>query len=309
MGMDPPIAVGDFVFDAYGNLGFNFRDISDRITRASISWSMDGVSQLSFSVWDPDYSMLNNNYFQLRRAVIYDRFAATIATTRISQANGRGVFVECEARDITVQAMKLNKNPASISAGSATEYAQIAAAQVNLSFQGEYSPVVPTITSTTGTSDESVWSVLQSLASEARFVCFVVSDGTMYFASEQWLLRKYGMQMFFGNGVVFWWPDHPPDAIDPLRLVEAPICYTSDDDPYAAEFTARVDRTNATQLRPGMTAYLAGTGVAGFRGQYLITEVEYEWRSPTPVTVTCRTPERPRDKDNNLVPEFRNAFE
>lgn len=298
--MDPGIAVG--------NLGqLDMRDVTDLVIDAKLSWSMDGVSQLSFSFYDENFEFCRGNYFQLRRDVVHGFDAFTIASVRVEQSQGKGPIVNVEARNISAQLMKLDKTQSGVSAASATEYAQIWASIYGLGFQGEYTPLVPNITPATGaTNDDNVWSVLQSLASETSFVCFI-SNNILFFASEKWLLNKYGLQGWGFAGIGLFWPDPPPGWTDLFQLIEIPSCYRSDDDPYAAEFSAKIDRTNGTQLRPGMTVYLEG--IPMFTGQYLITEVQYDWRSPDPVSVTCRTPARPKDSEGDLVPEFRNALQ
>jgi uncharacterized protein YbjT (DUF2867 family) len=61
-----------------------------------------------------------------------------------------------------------------------------------------------------------------------------------------------------------------------------------------AEVRAVVRRENATKLRAGMTVVV--DGVNGFNGRYLITEVAFEENSPSPVSVSLRTPEKPKEK-------------
>lgn len=281
---------------------FNLRPIPN-VVSINLSWTIDEVSQCEVVVIDPDFQLLQNNYFQVRRDLLVGSDAFQIASVRVEQGDGKSPKVTVEARRLAVQQMKRDKNPGSIQASTATEYAQIAAQRYNLKFQGQGTAVVPNIANITGdNADESLWNVLQSLANEAQFVLFE-ADNTLYFASEQWLLGKYGFQFTIGAGVFFYWPNPPAGTADPFPLMKIPEFYTSDDDPYAAEFRAIVDRENAVQLRPGITAYM--DAVPHFKGRYLITEVSYDVDSPEPVSVSGRTPAPAVDKDGKKQPEYR----
>lgn len=283
--------------------GLNMRDITDWVTSADVSWTMDEVSQLSFEVYDYDLSFLANNYFQVRRDVVIEGGAFQIASVNVSQSPAVGATVRIEARRSAIQAMKRDKDPGSISASSGTEYARLAAERYGLAFQGEFTETVPNITPVQNSqSDESVWSVITSLAGQAQFVVFEY-DNTLYFASERWLLGKYGLPTLIGNTIPLFWPGPPESWARLFDVMEIPECYTSDDDPYQAEFKAVIDRTNAYQLRPGMTVDF--DGIPMFRGRYLITEVSYELNSPNPVSVSCRTPQKPVDKEGKFTPEYR----
>lgn len=276
------------------------------VTEMRYSWTIDQESQFSFSAVDPNFAMLEANYFQPRRNVAVENNAFTIATVRVSQGQGQSPLVSVEARRIGIQAMRLDKNPAAVSAATATEYVKIQAERVGLKFQGENTSVVPNLTAVSeSVADESVWDVVTGLAGEAQFVVFE-NDETLYFASERWLLGKYGLPQQYENGIPLSYPSTRPGSQEPFQILEVPEFYTSDQDPYAAEFKCIVARTNGTQLRPGMTAIW--DGVPRFRGRYLITEVSYDLDSPNPVSVSGRTPEAPRDKDGKKQPEFREAL-
>lgn len=293
--MATPVYVGIF-----GDL--NMREVA-HVVSVSFSWTLDEVSQCEVQLIDPDFRMLNNNYFQVRRDILVADELFNIATVRVSQGEGSSPNITLEGRRLGIQQMKRDKDPGSIQAATATEYAEIAAGRYNLKFQGQATSVVPNIASITESSaDESLWDVLKSLAGEAQFVLFE-SDNILYFASEQWLFGKYGLPQWFGGSVQFYWPDAPSGVKNNFPLLEIPEVYTSDDDPYAADFRAVVARTNGTQLRPGMTVYL--DAVPHFRGNYLITEVSYTLDSPDPVSVSGRTPQPAVDKDGKKMPEYR----
>lgn len=74
-----------------------------------------------------------------------------------------------------------------------------------------------------------------------------------------------------------------------FMVLNHPTVRKSDDDPYEAQGDLLLERTNAVQLRPGMTIGL-NTPNPHINGAYLITSVEYELGGPDPVKVSFRTP-------------------
>jgi hypothetical protein len=135
------------------------------------------------------------------------------------------------------------------------------------------------IQASTGKQQDSVWDVLTRSANEAEFVVFE-SDDVLYFASEEWLLTKWGNHEL----------RYPSQDGDGLLLLEVPECRRSEDDPRSAEFKAILARPIATSLRPGMTVKLSG--MFEFDGNYLITDVAYDLGVGDPVGISARTVEK-----------------
>jgi len=271
-----------------GNLNsFQLRSVREAVTSLEYSWTLDSVSELSFEVWDPDFQFLQNNYFQVRREVKTDGGDFEIAAVEVSQGNGTSPIVRVQARRRAIQLMKRDKNPAALGGGTATDYARVAASRFGLAFVGEPTgtQAVQIQAASEGRAD-SVWDVLKRNASEAQFAVFE-SDGTLYFASEQWLLGKWA------NIPIRWSALQGPASTFPLY--EIPNCRTSDDNPSAADIRFIVDRTNGVKLRPGMTIDFAG--VPTFDGRYLVTDVSYSEGDLTPVGMSARTPVKPVERN------------
>lgn len=269
-----------------GNIdSFNMAQIRDAVTRLEYSWTLDSVSEVSFDIWDAEYRLINGNYFQPRRDVLIDGEKFEITVIDISQGPGQSPIVKLQARRKAIQLMKRDKNPAAYGGGTATDYARAVAAQFGLGFEGQSTAAQAVqVQSNNEGKAQSVYDLLKSNASEAQFVVFE-SDNTLYFASEEWLLGKWA-------NVAFTWPTLNP--LDSFPLYEIPNCRTSDDDPTAAEIRFVVDRTNAVNLRPGMTVNF--NGINNFNGSYLITEVSYGWGSLNPVSISARTPVKPEPR-------------
>ena len=255
-------------------------DISTLITKLEVSWSMDGASQIRFSVHDESLQLLKNKYFQVRRAVTYEASEFEIASLEVSQGESSTGLCTVEARTRAVQLMKRDKKPSAYGGVSATDYARMVADKFGLKFVGEPTSKKKAVIQTgTGTKQDSVWDVLQRSAQEAEFVTFE-SNGTLYFASQEWLLGKWANLT----------ATYPSKDTDSLIFLEIPQCRRSEDDPLSAEFKAVFERTNAKNLRPGMTIILAG--MYEFDGKYLITDIAYEEGINDPVGISARTVEK-----------------
>ena len=255
-------------------------NISPFVTRLDVSWTMDAVSQLSFDITDPNLKIWNANYLQKRRELTYKGSTFEIATRALGPGLGASPKITVEARRAQIQKMKRDKNPEAYSGTSPTDYARIVAERFGLKFVGQTTAASKTlIQASTDTTKESVWDVLTRMASEAKFQVFE-SDGTLYFASQDWLLGRWG-------NTILTYPT--PDG-DPYPITELPAFRDSENDVTEAEFTAKMIRTNAVNFRPGMTVALLGT--KEFEKFYLITEVSYTEGDGSLVTVSGRTPEK-----------------
>ena len=286
-----------------GDLGtFSNRDISAAITEMSVSLTISGSSEISVSVIDPDFKMAKANYFQIRRDAFYKGLLFEIAAIETSRSEGIHPKHQLDCRSKAIQLMKRDKRPEAFNGISGYDLAQRMALRYNMNFVGQKdAKKQATVKSNSGTTDDSVWSVLQSAAGEQEFVCFV-SDNTLFYASEKWLLGKWGDPKFvYGDikFIPFIWPeptvDYFPEVIDKYVLLDMPTIRRSDDDVRAASGSMTVDRANGISLRPGMTILIGG--MHGFDGFYLISDVQFGEGTFEPVGVQFRTPVDP-NKEN-----------
>ena len=316
----------------------SFTDVSQFVTQASVNYTMDMASELSFDILDPGLLMSKNNYFILGRDIIYQtetigQVAPASSVTRpvsqlfeianvtVSQGPGGSCSYSVKCYTKAVQQMKRDKKGGTIKGGG-SQYVKNAAKKYGLKFAGQETSKGGSTTSAKGSREaESVWDIIQRIAESAQFVCFEV-DGYLIFASEQWLLHKWGVDKRTVPNMIpdkknpgkkkqkgfkeqRWVPlQFPNDSIDyvgtPGRflLTEHPNITKSDNDPYAGDGGCTVERVNGTQLRPGMTAYV-GTG-PNMSGFYLITDVSFNEMSPDAVSVSFRTVERTEQQKKNL---------
>ena len=61
-------------------------EITEAIRNLKVSLSATMVSQLTFDVYDPNFEMLKNNYFQIRRPMSYKGYKYEITAVNITRA-------------------------------------------------------------------------------------------------------------------------------------------------------------------------------------------------------------------------------
>jgi hypothetical protein len=290
--------------------------IKENLIDISLDYSMNLASMLSFSVIDPSLDLFRNNYFQVGQLVTYEGISFSsfndpgtnpkyrqfyeIATVNLSQGPGADPVFSITCYPQAIQQMRRDKKPKNIK-GSGSQYAKRAAEKYGLKFYGENTSKRKQINS--GSADkqsESVWNVIEGIAGEAEFVFYEV-DGYFIFASQKWLLKKWGRESITrSNGKsenfisVFYKPDlrrsrpFPPKESE-ITLLNYPNISIQENAPFDVEGSMTVDRTNGVRLRPGMTIKLSDFG--NFDGYYLIDNVSFDELSPDPVTVSFRSPQ------------------
>lgn len=308
-------------------------DISDKVTDFSVSYSISEASQISFDVIDVDLNMSRNNYFILGRDIIYEtqtlgrvnsftgevrqvRQLFEIAQVTVAQGPGGSAIYSISCYSKAIQQMKRDKTPGTIK-GNGSQYIKNAAKKYGLDFYCQESSKSKNITKTKGSKQvDSVWTVMSNLAKDAKFVLFEV-DGVLVFASETFLLHKWGSNIrFIDKKIVdkktkkksikklarryipLQWPNSGPQYKGTpgyFRLIERPTITKSANDPYAANGSCSVERFNGVQIRPGMTAYVGY--VPNCSGYYLIESVAFKEMTPDVVAVGFRTLTRDEEKE------------
>jgi len=332
------------------------------IQSISVSFSMDLTPQISVQLFDVNMAMLENNYFNIGRTFIYKTsqrmelpratevssgpstdgqddvapvapnlgeselgFAIMpleLASLSVGPGSGSSPSITLELRSKAILQMKRDRKPGSIN-GSGHVFVQQAAIKYNLGYYTEVTNKDKKINK--ASSDrraDSLWDVLSSLASEAKFSLFEV-DGIIVFSSMRNLFGKWGPEQITGNVVDettnlpvqrtmnSWYVEWPylrqatigqADVIDvggvrnnlsfarTLIPLQCPTFRRSDSDVYQVEGSLSLDRHNSMILRPGMTIYVAG--VPTFEDFYIITQVSFDHMSTNPVQVSFTKPER-----------------
>jgi hypothetical protein len=336
-----------FIVDTPEKGGKQF-DITDYVTKVSVSYTMNEASEVSFDIVDQDLAMSAYNYFILGRTVIYEtqtigsintgpnspkgeiklvRQLFEIANVNVTQGAGRNVTYSVKCYTKAIQQMKRDKQPANIK-GNGSAFVKAAALKYGLQFFCEETTKKKTVNKAGGSKQaDSVWTVMDNLAKDAKFVLFEV-DGVLVFASEKFLFKKWGTDVKYSSKTVtdprtkkkkkqkkanrfipLQFPSPTPSNPNIkyvgtpgyFELMEYPSITKSANDPYAGDGSCSVDRQNGTQIRPGMTAYV-GT-IPNMSGYYLVESVSFNEMVPDPVAVSFRTLTRDEEKDTiQLLP-------
>lgn len=265
-----------------GELNAENDEIHDSISTISLSLSADGSSQLQFSVADPSLRMHDAGYFVLRRPVYFDGLQYEIAAIEVNHVATDTDAVNVTCRSTAVQKMKRDKGAMNFGTISPTAFAYQMANKFGLKFFGQTSAAKSAIIRAQNErTDESTWDVLRRLARDLEYVVF--EDGDMlYFTSEEFLLQH---QPIIGI-------NYPSASTDHFYAHEFSL-RRSDDDVLGFDAEYVLDRTNATQLRPGMGIKLSG--VDYFTAKHMIDSVEWEPHAPNPVSVSARSLEETPD--------------
>ena len=269
-------------------------EITEAILELGVDLSLDMTTEMSFTVFDPDFRMLRNNYFQVRRPVSYQGYDYEIAQVSMERQGGGLDTVRITARSLAIQRMRRETGAASWDTISPSLFAKMMADEWGLKMFIQDSGEKVGITRQQGDNiDESTWDVLQRLAADLEYLVFE-SYGVLYFTSEEFLVeRQPGITInLFAEETDPWFPYS-------LALSQ------SDDDWAGSSFTAQVSRENGKQLRPGMTVqfYNCGpfghsdlpVGVSGVVGtfeedrKHLISSVTWAEGHPSPVAIQGRT--------------------
>jgi hypothetical protein len=124
-----------------------------------------------------------------------------VASVSISPGSGASPSITVEARTKAVQQMKRDKTPSTVK-GEGHVYVSQAASKYNLqSFVEKTSKSKQISKGGTDKQADSLWDVLNSLASSAKFSLFE-ANGTLFFTSNQYLFGLWGPE-YISNALVF----------------------------------------------------------------------------------------------------------
>jgi len=269
-------------------------EITEAVMELGVDLSLDMTTEMSFTVFDPDFRMLRNNYFQVRRPVSFQGYDYEIAQIQMDRQGGGLDTVKITARSLPIQRMRRETGAASWDTISPSLFAKLMADEWGLKMFIQDSGEKVGITRQQGDNiDESTWDVLQRLAADLEFLVFE-SYGVLYFTSEEFLVqRQPGITInLFAEETDPWFPYS-------LSLSQ------NDDDWAGSSFTAQVGRENGKQLRPGMTVQFYNCGPFGHSDlpvgvsgvvrtfeedrKHLISSVTWSEGHPSPVAIQGRT--------------------
>jgi len=173
-------------------------EIVESIMSLSLTLTARGISTITFTVYDPNFRMHDNNYFLIKRVVEFNGMLYEIANVNISHDSRDTVRVS--ARNMKMQKMRRDFGNFSWGQVSPTDVARIAAKKFGLGFVGETSAVKGTISRVYNSkTKESTYDVLQKLARDLEFMFFEARD-YLFFASEDFIVDIQGQIRLFIPG-------------------------------------------------------------------------------------------------------------
>ena len=187
--------------------------VRDSIVSVNVSYSTTMCTQLQIELIDPNFAMLENNYFIIGRDIVYrsqafgkfsgSNFASEddkgrlihlfeIASVEIRPSSGSSPSVSIQARTKAVQQMKRDKNPGAIK-GKSSDFVYYAALKYGLKPIIQKTTKSRQINKASGDKQaDSTWDVLSNLANDAKFMLFE-TDGMLFFCSMDYLLGRWGV--------------------------------------------------------------------------------------------------------------------
>lgn len=318
-----------FVTDVFSITGIAREEqdfLSARLMDLSVSYSMNMHTELSATFYDEGYKLTSARYFDLRREYTYRGFQFEVGAVETRPGSGGSPEVSVQFWPKAVQELKRDKKPEAIGGTNGYEYARRIAQRVGWNFVGQKSNKQQAIfKSKSSSTDESVWTVLQNVASDNQYVVYEI-DGVLVYGSMQWILWKFGLSSRVNaNGVKQYFLDlrydptkdnngailqsiakdgygNQENIVDNgvFELTTWPSVRRSENDGLEGNGSCSVMAPNGKLIRPGHTVFLT-TVPEHFRGGYLVSDVSFREFSPSPAEITYSTPQKPQNQDKPKV--------
>ena len=245
-----------------GEVGEANVDIRESVVSLQYELSADLVSQIKFTVHDPDFEMYNRNYFAIGRRVVYNGVEFEIAAVALIYQS----LSKCEvtARTKSIQEMRRDVSRVSLGNVSPTQIAARAAAEFGLGFYGEASAANGTVVrqETDGVT-ESTYEVLQRLARDLQFRVFE-TKGVLMFASERDIV-DFQPRIFINI---------PPESDEPFYVVSMNVRKTVDGKKPATIQLNLLKNESTIQMFPGMGMLV--NGINGFEYPFMLDRISFD---------------------------------
>ena len=277
----------DFVeIESYGRESFYLGEIGEanvslreHITSCEQRLTANSVSRLVVQVYDPDFSMYKNGYFDLERTMNYNGYFYRLTNVSMKYREGRQI-VQLEGKAYNAYKLKEDRGNQTWTGISPTEFAQIKAAEAGMEFFGEVTAVGDPIQRVQkDNTDESTWDVLSRLAKENEFSLFEANN-KLFFATDKTIIANQNPEII----------RIPATTDDTLVLLDADF-KRSVDDKYSGSVDIRFHKTAvATRLTPGMAVRIIGMGDFD-EVDLMIENVQVDIKPESQVRISCRSTE------------------
>lgn len=267
------MAITDYVsLLTVGEVGDANVQIQDSVTSFNYELTADMVSQITFTVHDPDFDMYNRNYFVMGRRVVYNNVEFEIAAVALSYSGLNKCKVT--ARTKAIQEMRRDLSRAPFGNVAPSQAASQAAALFGLGFFGESSRADGNIQrQEKDDSTESTYAVLNRLAKDLNFRLFE-AKGVLFFASEQFIVNN---QPKIDLSV-------PSTDTNSIFVIDLNVRKSTDGKKASTFDASLIKNDTSIQVFPGMGALIKG--IAGFEMPFMIDKVAFDARPNTPVKIS-----------------------
>lgn len=263
-----------------GEIGQLNVPLREHITSCEQRLTANAVSSLTVQVYDPDFYMYKNGFFELERTMNYNGYFYRLTQVSLKYREGRQI-VQLVGRSYNAYKLMEDRGAQTWTGISPTEFAQIKAAEAGLEFFGEVTAVGDPIERIQkDDTDESTWDVLTRLAKENNFSLFEANN-KLFFASDRTIIANQNPEIV----------RIPATEEDTLILLDADF-KRSTADKYSGGVDIRFHKTAvATRLTPGMAIRIIGMG--DFDDIDLMVEnVQVDIRPESQVRISCRSTEK-----------------
>jgi peptidoglycan hydrolase-like protein with peptidoglycan-binding domain len=239
----------------------------------------NSVSSLTVQVYDPEFRMYKNGYFDLERTMNYNGYFYRLTNVSMKYREGRQI-VQLQGRSYNAYKLMEDRGNQTWTGISPTEFAQIKAAEAGLEFFGEVTAVGDPIQRVQkDNTDESTWDVLSKLAKENEFSLFEANN-KLFFATDKTIIANQNPEII----------RIPATTDDTLVLLDADF-KRSVDDKYSGGVSVRFHKTAvATRLTPGMAVRIIGMGDFD-EIDLMVENVQVDIKPQSQVRVSCRSTE------------------
>lgn len=258
-------------------------DLVPHLINMSISRTTSEISELTVSVDDPDYGLLDKLGEPLGAKVRTMGLNYVVDSLDIDAGGGRGgMTLKC--RPASVRALKNRRGAFVMNKVSPTQWVKHEVQAVGGKFVGQPSTqrarVAREVTSNTTDEKPSSWTTMRSLAESLGYLLYEDAD-VYYFGKPSWLIKNVGRIKI-----------NRKDKEVSLRPTTLPTLSLSLDDKDAAEYSFAMGVEHAVDVKPGLRVDLVSFPTRN--GSFLLTNIDHPiYGSTANLTLTLKKPVDP----------------
>lgn len=251
---------------------------------AIADFSIDQVSQLTFTFLDPDYRLLSEGLFEPTIPLFYGDMRLRIASLEVGD-NSNHEQITIAARPDAVRKLKLARGSKVMKNASPTDFVKAECERLGIPVLAQESEQRRQVARDRQRQrDEpygagqipSSWTTFQRFAREVGFVVFE-ARGKIFFGKPTWLLEH-----FEDHPVLVYWKT----GKEQFRTQYPPTCNKSVDSEEGKTVTVRLPMHRWRVCTPGRALVLKG--VPFFDGSYIISSVSYNLSGEGDISVEAR---------------------